>query len=65
MRFGFREIREVKREEKNLHRNFDPDKRIDPVEDILRQVQLQADRAWDEMVQKAEAFDPDKRIVVS
>ena len=65
MRFRFREIREIKREEKNLHRGYDPDKRIDPVESILKQAQANADRAWNDFAEYAKAYDPDKRIEVS
>lgn len=57
--FRFREICEIKPEEKGL--GFDPDKRIDPdeqrIKNIVRQAQQMADEAWNE-------FDPDKRIEV-
>lgn len=47
--FRFKEIREVKREEKNL--GFDPDVLIEDenerrIREIIRQAQDQADQAW-------------------
>ncbi len=64
MRFGFREIQEIKREEKNLH--CDPDKLIDPVDAIVQQAQTNADRVWEKYVERTEkAYDPDKLIEVS
>lgn len=63
----FREVREVKREERGLAKKstFDPDKRID-VDQIVAQAQAAADQAWDDFADKhQDQFDPDRRIEIS
>ena len=56
--FRFREVREIKRRERNLY-DVDPDKLIDPennrVEKIVEKARLLADQAWAN-------YDPDKLI---
>lgn len=62
MAFRFREVQEVKKEERGLSSGIDPDKLIDPVDEILKKVQDLADQEWDKFVKEVESYDPDKLI---
>lgn len=65
MAFRFREVQEIKKEERGLlSSGIDPDKLIDPVDEILKKVQDLADQEWDKLVEQVESqgYDPDKLI---